>query len=152
MTTVRAHLETLATAINRRGSLRKQLRLLTDGATEDGVEEVLILNISRTGMLIEVEGELTAGDTIEVAIPEADGARAIVQWTDGKLFGCKFDKPIPLSAVSAALLRAEPSSQVEAALSWDYEKAPTGSTLRWAMGISLAGWLTLGGLVMLLAG
>jgi hypothetical protein len=102
MAAVRARLD----AKTARGAPRRKLRLRAQGAARSQAAEVLILDVSTTGLLLETGGDLSEGETIELDIPEADGTRAVVKWTSGRLFGCEFSRPISSAAVSAALLRA----------------------------------------------
>jgi len=117
---------------------------------------VLILDVSTTGFLLETAGDLCKGETIELDIPEAVGVRAVVKWSSGQLFGCEFNEPISIAAVSAAVLRAP----YEAPSSWE-APAPAdvaeladdlfdGSRaegelsfavkMRWILGLALLSW------------
>jgi transcriptional regulator with XRE-family HTH domain len=95
------------------------LRLRARGEPVSGeVTDVLVRNLSATGLLIETAAELQVGDELEVDLPETPRALAKVVWAGDGLFGCAFDSPLPHSAISAAQLRSEPEgafaeSQVE---------------------------------------
>jgi len=99
-----AHLDLSASPTERRSSQRRRLRLESNHG-EAGTP-VVIHDISEQGMLLESEGPLSAGEQIDVLIPESGPAKASVMWTSGRYFGCRFDPPIPTSAVSGALLRS----------------------------------------------
>lgn len=45
----------------------------------------------------------------DVELPHVGRTRATVVWNDERLRGCKFERPISKAALSAALLRSEPS-------------------------------------------
>jgi hypothetical protein len=166
MTAVRAILEPKADGSSRRTADRRKLHLPTEGVTTSGTSEVLILNVSKTGLLLETSGDLAEGETIELDFPEAAGVRAVVKWSSGSLFGCKFQKPLSSAAVSAALLRAsfEPAvsgaaiapSELEnfvdeqAQESGRQEELSVGAKLRWIIGLTLLLWGGVIGLASLL--
>jgi hypothetical protein len=106
MTAIRAVLDAKALGASRRTVARRKLRFAARGSADSGVTNVLILDISTTGLLLESDAALANGEAIELDLPEAAGIRAVVKWTSGDLFGCQFKKPISKAAVSAALLRA----------------------------------------------
>jgi transcriptional regulator with XRE-family HTH domain len=106
---VAAQFDILANGKNARGTTRHQMRLRVRGAPGSGdASEVLIHNLSATGMLLESSSPLAVGDEIAVELPEAAGSTAKVVWTSGDFFGCAFDRQLPAAAVSAAQLRSEP--------------------------------------------
>ena len=92
---------------NRRSAARRTLSLgavlATSGAATGA--EVVIHDLSVTGLLIEAAGELRLGEKLLVEIPDRGPTAATVMWTSGRFFGCAFDKRLPVAAVSAALLR-----------------------------------------------
>ena len=89
---------------NRRYAPRRALRL---GATlSDRGVEVLIHDLSPTGLLIESAQPLSQGETLFVDLPERGPTAASVAWSNGKFYGCAFELSIPAAAVSAALLRS----------------------------------------------
>lgn len=119
-----AQLEPRDPDANRRAATRRTLRLKTRGATSSGTAaEVVIHDLSLTGILIETSDGLTAGESFEVDVPEAGLRQAKVVWNSGHFYGCKFKKPIPPAALSSAILlspsyshRASTSDQVSRAL------------------------------------
>lgn len=87
---------------NRRFSPRRRLRL---GSVSTSLNrEVLIHDISPTGLLLETSAKLRAFDRLDVELPEAGSRQAVVVWTSGRYFGCQFAQPLSKAAVSAALL------------------------------------------------
>ena len=104
-----AHLEPRDSTGNRRSAARRTLRLQALGATAAQADaEVIIHDLSRTGLLIETSAGLAAGERIDVEIPEAGPTEAKVLWNSGRFFGCKFRRPIPPAALSSAILRSPP--------------------------------------------
>ena len=89
-----------------RQSVRRTLRLSVPALSSWSPVDVLLRNISLTGMLIETNAGLEIGQSIEVDLPQAGKTAALVAWASGSLFGCQFAVPISAGAVSAALLRA----------------------------------------------
>lgn len=106
MTAIRAVLDAKGLSAPRRTAHRRKLRFAARGSAASGVTNVLILDISTTGLLLEADADLEKGEVIELDLPEAIGIQAVVKWTSGNLFGCQFKKPISSAAVSASLLRA----------------------------------------------
>ena len=102
---------------NRRYASRRALRL---GATlTDRGVEVLIHDLSPTGLLIETGQPLTKGETLFVDLPERGPTAASVAWSSGRFYGCAFELSIPAAVVSAALLRSPavtPASACDGAL------------------------------------
>jgi len=89
-----------------RSAARRKLSLIARGAHRDGTEiEVLIHNISGTGLLFESGIELDAGDRIEIELPHAGDISAVVIWASGRLFGCQFEGPVSPATLSAVQLR-----------------------------------------------
>lgn len=95
----------------RRGTDRRELKLLARGAPSSGdATDVVVRNLSSTGLLIETAAELRVDDKLEVDLPETPRSAARVVWAGKDLFGCAFDRPLPRSALSAARLRSEPET------------------------------------------
>lgn len=116
---VHAKLETA----NRRFSPRKRLRL---GSVSTSLkEDVLIHDISSTGLLLETGAELEAFDTLDVELPEVGPTEAVVVWTSGRYFGCQFAESIPKAVVSASLLRS-PAGDASARMAFLRERAVDG--------------------------
>ena len=114
--TIQARLETFEDA-NRRASPRRRLRL---GSTLTGAgHEVVIHDLSSTGVLLQTSAKLGASDSFEIELPEVGATHAYVVWTSSDFFGCEFARPIPRAALSAAQLRnpiAKPAAEPIAAL------------------------------------
>jgi transcriptional regulator with XRE-family HTH domain len=106
---VAAQFDILANGKNARGTTRHRMRLRVRGAPASGdASEVVIHNLSASGMLLESASPLAVGDEIAVELPEAAGSTAKVVWASEQYFGCVFDRQLPAAAVSAAQLRSEP--------------------------------------------
>ena len=109
---VAARLETLAED-ERRSQKRRRLHL--GAALAASGEDVMIHDISATGVLLETNAELEAFESLQFDLPETGAAQAVVIWNSGRYFGCEFTTPISKAAISAALLRApaEPARAAE---------------------------------------
>jgi transcriptional regulator with XRE-family HTH domain len=93
-----------------RGSARRTLRLGVGGRLGDASAiAATVRNISASGLLIDTPAPLAEGDRFTLDLPEAPDAVATVVWSDGSLFGCRFDAPLSSAALSAAELRGEPT-------------------------------------------
>jgi len=99
---------------SKRGTARHQVRLRISGAPAMGdVSDVLIHNLSTSGLLLESAVHLAIGDRLVMDLPEAPGKTAKVTWAGGQLFGCAFDNPLSAAAISAAQLRSKPMIPLE---------------------------------------
>lgn len=154
MAAVRARLDPTTSNATSRRTTRRKLRLEAQGSTPSDSADVLILNISTTGLLLETTADLCLGETIELDLPEAAGTRAVIKWSSGQLFGCQFREPVTVATVSGALLRA-PSRSVNLETIFSPEtsdlnghveeanseaKLPLPVRLRWIVGLMLLSW------------
>lgn len=89
-----------------RSARRHRLWLSACVSAHGNADQVLIHNLSSTGVLFESTLELGLGDQIEIELPEAGRSPAEVVWYSDSFFGCEFASPIPASAVSASRLRS----------------------------------------------
>lgn len=86
---------------------RRALRLEVQGSLSTGdPANVLVHNISATGMLIESRMPLAAGERIGIDLPHAGATWGQVVWTSGDYFGCRFDDPVSPATLNAAQLRS----------------------------------------------
>jgi hypothetical protein len=91
-------------AANRRYTSRRALRL--GAVLSDRGIEVVIHDLSLTGLLIETPQPLCSGETLFVDLPERGPTAASVVWSSGNFHGCAFELSIPAATVSAALLKS----------------------------------------------
>ena len=98
---------------NRRYAPRRALRLKS--AVSDRGIEVVIHDLSPTGLLLETSQPLISGETLFVDLPERGPTAASVVWSSGNFHGCAFEQSIPSAAISAALLRSPASVPAEGA-------------------------------------
>jgi hypothetical protein len=89
-----------------RHSSRHRLFLDARASTGSQAAEILIHNLSSTGMLLETPIELAGNDGIDVDIPEVGTVRANIVWSSESFYGCQFERPMSRAAVSAAMLRS----------------------------------------------
>lgn len=132
----------------RRGAPRRRLKLDSAVSIPSGGDlEVIVHDLSATGLLIETGVDLRSGDELAVEIPGAGPTVATVMWVSGNYFGCEFKRPVPKAALSAAALRSPPAPppsapaavEVERQLEFrpmqarapkpDFEFAPLGPTM-----------------------
>jgi len=100
---VTARLETFE-ADDRRSQGRRRLHL--ESSLSVSGDEVLVHDISTTGVLLETAAKLQPFESLQFDLPEVGAMQAVVVWNSGPFFGCEFATPIPRAAVSAALLRS----------------------------------------------
>lgn len=89
---------------NRRYAPRRALRL--QSAVSDSGMEVVIHDLSPTGVLLETSQALSSGETLFVDLPDRGPTAASVVWSSGNFHGCAFEQSIPSATISAALLRS----------------------------------------------
>lgn len=95
---------------------RRKLQLEARSAlASGGSAEILVHDISATGLLLESPVELASGEAMTIDLPQAAGTRAKVVWNSGRLYGCQFDEPISSAALSAAQLRSAVGQPVDIA-------------------------------------
>ena len=101
-------------ASNRRNSPRRTLKL--QSTLNEGGEDVIIHDMSHTGLLLETDAPLAERQSLDVELPEVGIVRATVVWRSARYVGCRFAQPVSQGAVSAALLRnpIEPTSEARA--------------------------------------
>jgi hypothetical protein len=75
----------------------------TDGG--DPVD-VLVLDLSRSGIRIMTDADLGIGQEISIGLAGAGVTRAYVTWARGGEYGCAFERPIAVEDEAAAFSRA----------------------------------------------
>ena len=104
---VKGHLDNNTQSIEQREGERRRLLLETSGSLPSGeASNVVIHNVSATGMLLETTLDLAEGEVIEVDLPEAGVVPARIVWASGILFGCAFRDVLSDPALSAIELKA----------------------------------------------
>jgi transcriptional regulator with XRE-family HTH domain len=97
----------------KRRNTRRNLRLQTQGiSAARGATEVLIHNISASGLLLESQNALAPGEEIVIELPHAGTTAARVVWASGRLYGCEFDVALSAGALSAVELRSTVSRDI----------------------------------------
>lgn len=106
MMVIAAHFDETPKAAGKPRAPRRKLHFEARGALGSGNStNVLVHNLSPTGLLLESQVELSVGEKIGIDLPHVGDTAAKVIWASGKLFGCQFDSPISSAALSAAQLR-----------------------------------------------
>lgn len=122
-----------APSVERRRQPRHSLGLPIEGAIRAVIE-----NISETGLALNTDAPLSAGDTFEVELPIAGLVGARVAWAEDAMVGAEFLAPIPRAAVSAARLRSPfeplPTDANAAAVT---DAAPLASAQRYGVAIGV---------------
>lgn len=81
---------------------RLVLRLHTGVGQSGKAFDAEILNLSRNGMLVRTEAELSLDDPIQVVLPNRGAVPAKVVWFADGLYGCSFVEPISQDEIEAA--------------------------------------------------
>ncbi len=103
-----AHFEDLPVDPRHPRAARRQLRLESEGFTASGqTARVLIHNVSATGLLLESADILAEDEQLEIALPQVGSAAAHIVWTSENFYGCRFDTPLPASALGALELHSQ---------------------------------------------
>jgi len=99
-------------AADRRDSDRRALRLtITASLPESPERAVTIHDLSETGLLLETEVSLSAGQTFQVFLPVVGAVETTVVWNSHQLYGCQFGEHVARAAISAALLQSVPKDE-----------------------------------------
>ena len=96
----------IGSSADQRGAPRRKLSL--ESNLQSTGEEVTILDLSSTGMLIETAAELAPFDDLQIELPQIGTTQALVIWSSGRYYGCEFASRLSQAAVSAAQLRSSP--------------------------------------------
>jgi transcriptional regulator with XRE-family HTH domain len=119
---IEAHLEQRRRAVESRVGQRRKLHLAAPGASGSGTAmNVVVRDLSETGLLLQTSGQLSVGERIEVVLPHAGPTEANVVWASNEFFGCRFEKRISRATLSAAQLLSGP--QQDSALDDVFEPA-----------------------------
>lgn len=111
---IKAHLEPPAPGESQRATPRRDLRLEASGVLPGGREaNVVVHNISATGLLIETGLNLATGEQLTLDLPEAGSVEAVVMWRSEQLFGCAFAASLGAGALAAAQLQGLPVAETE---------------------------------------
>lgn len=106
---IAGHLEQRRRAVESRVGPRRKLRLAAPGASGSGAAmNVVVHDLSETGLLLQTSGQLSVGERIEVVLPHAGPTEAKVVWASNEFFGCKFEKRISRATLSASQLLSGP--------------------------------------------
>ena len=146
---------------NRRYTPRRRLNLGAAGSTHSASDvDVVVHDLSVTGLLIEAPIDLSIGDRFTLELPGPGAVEAVVMWKSGQYFGCEFVRPIPNAALSAAALRSEPAPRLSDAAvhpavdlpsldERELDDAPLSprAKLLTLLGLSLVGWAAIAAVV-----
>ena len=91
---------------DRRGEIRRKLRLEAVLSGPRPAEKIVVLDVSQAGLLLYAESQIAVGEEFAVDLPLAGDVDARVVWKRNCLYGCQFTSPISRGAVSATLLKA----------------------------------------------
>lgn len=90
-----------------RAEPRRELLLRVRGRLPSGDEDVLLVNISPAGVLIESPASLSKGAKIAIALPDSAPIEATVVWARQGYAGCRFNRQLSREEISRALLRSD---------------------------------------------
>lgn len=137
-------IETDADSEGGRNARRWSVRLISEGTLPGGNEaEVMLHNISASGLLLDSPVALEKGAVINLTLPEAGPTDAEIVWRSGSLHGCRFSVPLPSSVLSAAQLGSAiaPASDISGSHQGGAGRASLGkrlAALRQEKGLTLA--------------
>jgi hypothetical protein len=83
----------------------ERYRLLLPASAEEpgsGLIDIIVHDLSTSGILIETQAPLSVGSEILLDIPGAGSVSATVAWNSGNFFGGEFQTPLSPSAVTTA--------------------------------------------------
>ncbi|MEQ5788452.1 helix-turn-helix domain-containing protein [Erythrobacter sp. NFXS35] len=109
---IKAHLEPTAPGEGQRATPRRDLRLEASGVLPSGREaNVVVHNISASGLLLETGLDLATGEQLALDLPEAGSVEAMIMWRSEQLYGCAFAAPLGAAALAAAQLQGLPVTE-----------------------------------------
>ena len=112
-----AYMDLVPARSDERGNARRSLKLEASGSLTSGeIANVTIHNASTSGLLLETELSLSEREALMVDLPQAGTVLARIVWCSGKLVGCKFDKEIKPSVLSALELKSDAPLSVDLGL------------------------------------
>lgn len=77
------------------GGEREEVHFSTRGfASDQSPLTMLVVNVSRFGLMARCEGDFDVGDPIQIQLPVAGLVMAEVRWSLGGRVGVQFDPPI----------------------------------------------------------
>lgn len=129
-TIMNATLETRKRTGMRRGQPRRRLSLTTTAVQAGESASVNILNLSSSGLLLRTDESLALDEPLLVEMPNSGEKAARVVWSDGTLYGCRFDSPLSTADVSAARLKADVGDGPEEGLAATPAPLPSTATVR----------------------
>lgn len=94
--------------IDRRRSRRRVIRFGLDISEVKDGNQLLIWDVSETGMQIQTLAKLGIGERLNVELPEAGSVEVEVRWRSKDRYGARFNAPISQAAISAIQLASPP--------------------------------------------
>lgn len=98
-----------------RDSPRMVLKLLTAGRMPQAELQLEMYNISHTGFLAKVTGNLKIGQVLDVELAPGTSRKATPVWLNDGLAGFTFLEPISSAMISSAFLRGDFTQTVRSA-------------------------------------
>lgn len=89
-----------------RSDERRTLRLSARVSSSSDWAQVLIHDLSETGLMFETSARLAIGEIVSVDLPYIGKSEARIVRKEGDTLGCEFLVPVSRKTVSAALLQA----------------------------------------------
>lgn len=139
-----------------RESPRRVLKLLTAGRALQAELQLEMYNISHTGFLAKVTGDLQLGQVLDVELTPGTSRKATPVWLNEGLAGFTFLEPISSAMISSAFLRGDFTQTVRSAqdtgdaqligtpASWSdvpsSDKFPLAVRVLILMGLAIASW------------
>ena len=104
---LKAHIDPAPGTFDERREPRRAMTLETSGTLPGGVEaNVAVQNLSATGMLIETDLPLQAGEMLTIDLPGSGPVDAEIVWQSERLFGCAFAERLSDAALAGAQVEA----------------------------------------------
>lgn len=103
-----AHVMNADANVNRRRTARRALILdAVAHSGENEASEIVIHNLSQSGLLIESQADFAVGEIFYLHLPEIGATPAQVRRKDDNRYGCEFLAPVAKLVISAALLKSD---------------------------------------------
>lgn len=99
-----AQISSPGVSAERRSADRRVITFGFDTYDTQSEARIVILNLSRTGLLLQTAAQLEVGERLQIEIPQAGMVDAKIVRRSGDQFAAMFDSPITQAALSAVLL------------------------------------------------
>jgi transcriptional regulator with XRE-family HTH domain len=93
-------------------------------------ESVTVTNLTRTGMLLETTAPLSAGEPLQILLPEGTSCTASVVWANETIFACEFDRALTIATIRKIQLQSPPDVHPDIRIENEAPKETLGQRIK----------------------